>query len=80
MKNSNFAIVGMITGILYMCLAGWWFYFQHPDIDKLITNMIIGASWFGVWVNYNKNLLFNKKLRFIDDAMEEIIRDQQNEK
>ena len=81
MKHSKFAIIGMVLGLIYMFASAWWFWQEHPDIDKLITNLLIGASVFGIWFNYNRMLIhlnhdherLEQKINYIDDMMEEII-------
>lgn len=69
MRNSKFAMLGMLGGIIYIGLSIYWFYFKYEDIDKLITNIVIGCSFFGIWFNYNRVLLLDQTLDNVEDGI-----------
>ena len=85
MKSSKLAVIMGAVGVGYLFLSVWWFYLKFPDIDKLISSIIIGIAFVGVWFNYNSRVIHNnyhhekidQKIEYIDNLMDEIMADIQ---
>ena len=76
MTTPKISLIGYLIGLVVIAVTVYRYYFLYPDIDKLIGYTLLGISVIGIFFNYNRGLNVNRRLDYIDDLMEEYIKEK----
>ena len=69
MKISNWSLVGDLIGIVFSAGSFIRYYILYPDLDKALTDIIIGLIICGLAYLYNSRLMQGNKITAIEDYL-----------
>lgn len=71
MKISNWSLAGFGLGILFAVGTFIRYYILYPDMDKAVTDIIIGLIICGIAWLYNKQLQHSNVITAIENYIED---------
>lgn len=71
MKISNWSIVGILAGLTFSIGSFIRYYILYPDLDKAITDVIIGLLICAVSFLYNRLLGQGNNITAIEDFLDD---------